>query len=74
MEKITIENTSLAKACDKVVKKWRFKDREAMLKYAVAIMLEADTNKLIVEKKDSLSMFGIYKEKEYEPSDNLIEI
>lgn len=74
MEKIIIENTSLAKAYDEVVKKWKFKDREALLKYATAIMLEADTNKLIIEKKTGLSMFGIYKEKEYEPSDNLINI
>ncbi len=73
MEKIIIENASLAKAYDEVVKQWKFKDREALLKYATAVMLEADTNKLIVEKKDILSMFGIYKEKEYEPADNLID-
>jgi hypothetical protein len=74
MEKIIIENTSLAKAYDEVVKKWKFKDREALLKYATAIMLEADTNKLIVEKKTGLSMFGIYEAKECEPADNLINI
>ena len=74
MEKIIIENTSLAKAYDEVVKKWKFKDREALLKYATAIMLEADTNQLIIEKKTGLSMFGIYKEKECEPADNLINI
>ena len=74
MEKIIIENTSLAKAYDEVVKKWKFKDREAMLKYAVAIMLEADTNQLIVEKKTGLSILGIYDTIKCTPADShLIE-
>ena len=71
MERVTIENTSLAKACDEVVKKWRFKDREEMLKYAVAIMLEADVSSLIIKKRND---FGLHDRIEYEPSDtNLID-
>jgi|688.fasta_scaffold41490_4 hypothetical protein len=70
MEKITIENTSLAKAYDDAVKKWRFKDREAMLKYAVAVMLEADVSTLIIKKRND---FGLHDRFEYDPSDDLIE-
>ena len=74
MGKIIIENTSLAKACDDVVKKWKFKDREALLKYAVAVMLEAETGKLIIEKRNELSVFGIHDTMECTPSDsNLID-
>ena len=71
MGKIIIENTSLAKACDDVVKKWKFKDREALLKYAVAVMLEADTSTLIVKKHND---FGLHDRIEYKPADtNLID-
>ena len=71
MEKIIIGNNSIAKACDDVVKKWKFKDREALLKYAVAVMLEADTSTLIVKKRND---FGLHDRIEYKPADtNLID-
>ena len=54
MGKIIIENTSLAKACDDVVKKWKFKDTEALLKYAVAVMLAS--LKSLILKMEKLVM------------------
>lgn len=44
---ITFDNGDL-KALDDIQRKWRFKDKASLLKFAMAILLKSENNKIII--------------------------